>query len=469
MFSFVYKRYLILSIALSLFIISNGFAGHFSFSRPNTNSFMSLIGDSFLIDGKPAEASDEIAVFDQGGVLCGFFTGSVVSDGTPHGFFNFTVFGDDTSTTSIVEGASIYEELTIIVWDASEGVEIHLNNTMITPKAAFGIYSPVDSVPPTFKGDNGTYGLDINAYQKPVVLIHNQSNSMEPVKSKTWNWSADSTSTFRFAINQNPAWQPIGNFTNTQTATKSNADGIWYLHIQAKDTHGNFSDVKTASALLDNTKPTLEISNTLNQWQWSANETCTFRFAVNQNLTWEASGNFTSTTRTTLNQGEGTWYLHVQAKDRAGNISDIQSKSVTLEKPTVQFKTAYSENFEHSTSVRLELKLSRIIDNDVTISYICESTDAFLDKDYFLPEQLIATIASGNLIGYIEFTVVDDHRSEPDGSIIFSLQGAENATLSWKLNHTYTIKDNDYPDISVTQIDDPIVISARTKIEDIYL
>jgi alpha-tubulin suppressor-like RCC1 family protein len=305
--------------------------------------------------------------------------------------------------------------------------------------------------------------IEIISANLPVVI--NLINDPNPLRSKTWHWSSSSNCTFRFAIDQNTTWQPTGNFTNIQTATKSNGDGTWYLHVQAKDMNDNLSEVLTVSTLLDNTKPEVELNNNLNQWQWSANENCTFRFAIDKNSTWEASGDFIPTTRTIMIKDEGTWYLHVQAKDVAGNISEIISKSITLEKPTVQFKTAYSENFEHSTSVHLELQLSRIIDKDVTISYICESTDAFLDKDYFLPDEFIVTIESGNLTGFITFTVVDDHLSELNEIITFSLQSAQNATLKRKLNHIYTIKDNDYPNISITQIDDPIEIMENTQIQ----
>jgi len=156
-------KYFLLINLFFLLIISNVYADEpFTFDIPNTNSFMSLIGDYFYIDGEPAEIDDQIAVFDQEGTLCALFEGSVVSDGTPHGFFNFTVYGDDPSTP-LIEGASITEELSFIVYDASNQLRIPLDNSMMNPKSPWGLYTPIDSVPPTFKGDNENYGLEIDA------------------------------------------------------------------------------------------------------------------------------------------------------------------------------------------------------------------------------------------------------------------------------------------------------------------
>jgi hypothetical protein len=156
-------KYFLFINLLIILTISSAFADDpFTFQNPNTNSFMSLTGDYFYIDGEPAESEDQIAVFDSDGIICALFEGSYVDEFTPHGFFSFTVYGDDTKTTEI-EGASLSEELSFIVYDASNEIRIPLKNTMINPKDAFGFITPIDSVPPTFKGDNAEYGMEINA------------------------------------------------------------------------------------------------------------------------------------------------------------------------------------------------------------------------------------------------------------------------------------------------------------------
>ncbi len=79
------------------------------------------------------------------------------------------------------------------------------------------------------------------------------TDSTTPIRSKTWNWDADETATFRFEVDQNPSWTPTGLYSSVNTTTLNSVDGTWYLHVQAKDTANNESIVITVSALLDNT------------------------------------------------------------------------------------------------------------------------------------------------------------------------------------------------------------------------
>jgi len=248
------------------------------------------------------------------------------------------------------------------------------------------------------------------------------SDDLVPTQSKTWTWDADETATFRFAINQDETWTPSGEFGITKTATKSGADGIWYLHVQAKDTAGNASQV-TVYATLDNTPPACTISGLPSSpthqtgvtltvegigvthyryklddgsysgerevhipmalsglsdgshtiyvlgrdlagnwqaepttasltvdteapvitglsddptptqsktWTWDADETAVFRYSIDQNQTWAPSGNFSDTKTATMSGVHGTWYIHVQAKDLAGNESSVTTVSAAL-------------------------------------------------------------------------------------------------------------------------------------------
>ena len=91
-------------------------------------------------------------------------------------------------------------------------------------------------------------------------IVTGLSDDPTPTQSKTWTWEADKAATFRYAIDRNTTWSPRGEFTDTTTATKSDGDGIWYIHVQAKDLAGNNSAVTTVSAVLDNTAPTATMS-----------------------------------------------------------------------------------------------------------------------------------------------------------------------------------------------------------------
>jgi hypothetical protein len=51
-------------------------------------------------------------------------------------------------------------------------------------------------------------------------------------------------------VDQSETWTPTGAYSGVKTASKSGANGTWYLHVQGKDDAGNESGVVTVSASL---------------------------------------------------------------------------------------------------------------------------------------------------------------------------------------------------------------------------
>lgn len=70
-------------------------------------------------------------------------------------------------------------------------------------------------------------------------------------------------------------------------------------------------------------------------WSWSCNDVlgCTYRHAINKQSQYSFPTNtpFTNTTTASQNSGSGTYYIHVQAKDVSGNLSDVARASATLD------------------------------------------------------------------------------------------------------------------------------------------
>ncbi len=67
-------------------------------------------------------------------------------------------------------------------------------------------------------------------------------------------------------------------------------------------------------------------------WSWSCSETsCSYRHLISTNAIETLSGSYDSTDTANLNNGTGTYYIHVQARDAAGNESGVMSFSVTLQ------------------------------------------------------------------------------------------------------------------------------------------
>ena len=181
-------------------------------------------------------------------------------------------------------------------------------------------------------------------------------NDTTPRSSKIWSWDCSKpTCTFRFVITQTaqsfdfPEAHSYGRLKTKTINISNRSAGTYYLHVQAKDSDDNESDVTTVSATLQaETTRTVMVtgiadditSKSSKTWTWDCNETpCTFRFAINQedDHTFSATDSYNNTKRVTKNTstGEGTYYLHVQAKDSAGNESGVRTVVFILENLTV--------------------------------------------------------------------------------------------------------------------------------------
>ena len=193
-----------------------------------------------------------------------------------------------------------------------------------------------------------------SAVAKASVRIDNTAPTVEdlvddstPTKSKTWTWDCSEVRgcKYRFAINQNTSHSfgsaTYGNVVSAATATQSTGDGTHYLHVQAQDEAGNESAVRRVSAVLDNTAPSVtgltndSTATASKSWSWGCSEVgCTYRFVINQNSSHSfSSGAFatTNTASTPSNSADGTYYLHVQARDRVALVSPVVSVSAVLQ------------------------------------------------------------------------------------------------------------------------------------------
>ena len=93
-----------------------------------------------------------------------------------------------------------------------------------------------------------------------VPLITGLSNDVVGTKSKTWNWNCSDSSTpceYRHKVNTNSSdsFQAGDAWGTTKTTSQTSGTQTYYLHIQAKDSVGNESEVKSFSSVLDNTGP----------------------------------------------------------------------------------------------------------------------------------------------------------------------------------------------------------------------
>ena len=363
-------------------------------------------------------------------------------------------------------------------------------------------------------GNTGSATATVDWIDKILPQVTGLTDDPGPVQIKTWTWGADETATSRHAIDQNPAWtSPAGAFAGIDTANLSEGDGLWYLHVQARDEAGNLSPVITVSVLLDNTPPTATISynpaDITNQdvvatitlgdgtvsseggntrtftengsftfeftdevgntstviatvdwidktsptatltysttepthqdvmvtlessesvivtnnggdfsysftengtftfefvdevgntglttatvtwidktapqvtgltddpgpvqskvWTWTADEMATFRHVIDQSSVWNSpSGTFTGNNTASKSEGDGLWYLHVQAKDPAGNVSALITVSVLLDNTAPAASIAYFPSGPDPTN--LDVMSSLVPSEDITVT-----------------------------------------------------------------------------------------------------
>jgi len=86
-------------------------------------------------------------------------------------------------------------------------------------------------------------------------IITGLSNDSISKQTITWNWETNEPATFSFAVDQQPDWNPSGQFSSSQTFTQEYGNNKWYLHVQARDNAGNLSEITTVFAILDNKSP----------------------------------------------------------------------------------------------------------------------------------------------------------------------------------------------------------------------
>jgi hypothetical protein len=94
-----------------------------------------------------------------------------------------------------------------------------------------------------------TKSFELIIDRTPPIILLNKSIHEKKIR---WSWSAedDTSVQFRYSIDENPLWEnPSGNFLRQFTVIESKV-GHWYLHIQAKDSAGNLSEIVNSEAII---------------------------------------------------------------------------------------------------------------------------------------------------------------------------------------------------------------------------
>ncbi|KPA13003.1 protein containing Outer membrane protein, OmpA/MotB, partial [Candidatus Magnetomorum sp. HK-1] len=277
------------------------------------------------------------------------------------------------------------------------------------------VYAIMDNTPPTIKG---------------------LTDDNNPSQTKTWQWTGldtDREISYRYLIDQSPDSVPQGSFNKTKKTMISEGDGLWYIHVQARDRAGNISLVYSASALLDNSRSIIyglsddNIPKKKKFWTWTTNDkndSTLYRYQISKTLEPLISGNFSKIKEAKIISGDGLYYLSVQAKDRAGNISDIKTVSAVLDNTKPEIKGLSND---------LSPKQSTV--------WTWHADDA---DDILLYRYLIDQKAQANLSG--SFTNVTMAAiKDKDGVWLINVQATDRAGNISKVYSASTLMDNTPP------------------------
>jgi len=143
------NRHFILLIPLAMFmtviIVTNAFAGHWTTPISGT-TFMHIAG-KLTIGGASPQVNDEVGVFDSNGKLIGLHV--LTADEINGSFYpDVAINADNPTSTTVDEGATAGESLSIKVWSNGGSREFSGSEISLAPGTdliAFGYQAPASS------------------------------------------------------------------------------------------------------------------------------------------------------------------------------------------------------------------------------------------------------------------------------------------------------------------------------------
>ncbi len=306
---------------------------HFPVPSGVNGSYVSDFTGSLTILGQAAQPGDEVAFFDPRGDL----VGSVVV-GQAGVYPILHVYGDDPSTSSVLEGARQGELLSVKVWDKSAQVEYDALRVSFAPGQSQGSFVP-SPIPPRWSADSG-YMLDITVSS---TAFDTYTLSMGP----GWNFVSlplqpeypapdvvlaailDRVDIVWGYDNHTKAWLSYRpGSQQSQTLLAINADRGYWIHLKEEVTLrviGSFSSspvsLETGWNLIgyhgqEGRSPTLSLQQIGNTWSliWGWSEELWRGEHISQNISPVPK-------LTELNRGKAYW---IKLNSNAGNIQWVQ-------------------------------------------------------------------------------------------------------------------------------------------------
>jgi len=203
--------------------IENDDAGYYTETiYDDSPKSVTFFGDNFTINGEPASIGDEIGVFDPDGKLCGR---EIIEN---EGVYMLIVYGDDSSTPDVDEGAVENDILTFKVWDLSTNTEVTVTDDLFTAKEISLAIPACEHIPPQWTTNNDRWGLNIHV---------NISGSQEIPLRKGWNL-------FSFSVNK--VYYDSANPPTVATLSNANFEKVDNLKDVLVSIKGKYSLIRNS-------------------------------------------------------------------------------------------------------------------------------------------------------------------------------------------------------------------------------
>lgn len=160
---------------------------------------------------------------------------------------------------------------------------------------------------------------------------------------------------YLYAFNRDEKFEPeIVNVSSSVHSIKLRGDeeGIWYLHLRAKDNAGNISPTHTSSFHIDLTPPSPPVLSELSldkngyfegdspriEWSSKGRDVIGYNYRLTRKKVNISSAPIRTARRYRQFQSlkDGSWYFQVAAIDRAGNVSGTSRLAFKLRSPVIQ-------------------------------------------------------------------------------------------------------------------------------------
>lgn len=250
-----------------------------------------------------------------------------------HYRYSFTTTPETTVTTGLTTATTAVVPMP----DGKIYINIQAVDDIGNSSPVYNYYVKMDNTAPTIAGC--IFAIDTDGR---LELTPNTIDAMSP----------EANLKYRFSIDGNADTTPTGTYVTGSTFTAPLPTGMAYVHLQAIDEAGNESSVYHGLIVLDCEPPVISLASVPTKpertwtWRWSASDNMDepgeieFCYAVSTSAIPSFTTGYAKVYETTVTGPDGTYYLHLKARDQLHNESPVVTRQVILDNTAPTFNTA---------------------------------------------------------------------------------------------------------------------------------